>query len=82
MAAVLLISAIGGGGVAFMVRFFIALCKETKDRACHVVRLLPDSKWNTDPEELPSVEESRSGRRSDDIQEQQVATVRRYVFGR
>jgi hypothetical protein len=51
MAAVLLITAIGSGGVAFMVRFFMALCNETKSRACHVVRLLPDSKWQTESEE-------------------------------
>lgn len=82
MAGVLLISAIGGGGVAFMIRFFIALCKETKDRACHVVRLLPDSKWKIDPEELPSVEGSYDGRGVAEGQEQQVPTEHRYVFGR
>ncbi len=58
MAAVLVVSAIGGGGVAFMVRFFIALCKETKNRACRVVRVFPESDWKTATEGLASVAEA------------------------
>ncbi len=77
MTAVLLISAMGGGGVAFMVHFFIALCKETKKRSCHVVRLPPDSRWKLDPE----FDELRSGAGTVEGQKQQVASHRRQVFG-
>ncbi len=57
MTAVVLITVIGGAGVAFLIRFFVALCKETKGRTCHAVHRLPPSTalWNIEVEELPSI---------------------------
>ncbi len=59
MAAIVVTTTIGIAGVAFLIRFLIALCKEDRVRACHVVRIRPDSRWQVDPEEWPSSDDSR-----------------------
>ncbi len=66
MAAVVLVTIIGGGAVAFLIRFFVALCKETKGRTCQFVHMLPRSTalWDIEIEELPSIGVSHANPRN------------------
>ncbi len=56
MTALILMTVLGVAGVAFLIRFFIALCKETKGRTCHSVHMLSRSTalWDIEIEKLPS----------------------------
>ncbi len=40
MAATVFIAVLGGGGVAFLIRFFIALCQDRRGEACRVVHIV------------------------------------------
>ncbi len=93
MTAVVFVAVIGGGGVAFLIRFFIALCKETKGRTCHAVHMLPRSTalWDIEVEELPSIGASQAKPRSREPEpspqgtgrkDQQLPAEPRYSWGR
>lgn len=49
MVGIVLITVVGIGAIAFMVRFFIALCQDGPSGTCHIVHVLRNSEMGRSP---------------------------------